>query len=404
VLGLTATPDRADEEALGQIFDSVTFELDILFGIEGGWLVPIEQEFVECKNLDYSQCRTTDGDLNSTDLERVMLEERPLHQVIGPTIEIAGDRATLFFATSVDHAEKAADVINRHRPESAICIHGKTPTDERRKLLAQFARGEFQFLCGCGVFLEGFDEPRIEVIAMARPTKSRSLYAQAIGRGTRPIVPPTESTAEERREAIAASTKPELLVLDFVGNSGRHKLISTADVLGGNFDDEVVERAVRRARERGGKVDMRKEIQRVIEDDLEEKRQRERVKARASFTRRTVSPFDVFDLTPPREPARHRGRKPSQKMIEVLRRAGIETAELSFCQAKRLVGGVIDRSEKGLCTFRQAQVLAKHGLPTNVTFSVAQEAIGELAENGWCATDSLREQLYSVVVNEGLTL
>jgi hypothetical protein len=150
---------------------------------------------------------------------------------------------------------------------------------------------------------------------------------------------------------------------------------------------------------------MRREIQHVIDDDLEEeKRERERVKARAKFTCRTVSPFDVFDLSPLREPPWHRGLKPTAKMVEVLERAGIKADKLSFSEAKRLVGGVIDRSKKGLCTYRQAQTLAKHGLPTSVTFSVATQAIGELAKNNWHATDSLRERLNMAVATEGAAL
>jgi superfamily II DNA or RNA helicase len=403
VCGLTATPDRADEEALGKIFDSVTFERDILFGIDGGWLVPILQEYIECKNLDFSQCRTTAGDLNAGDLERVMMEERPLHQTITPMIEIVGNRPTLVFTTSVAHAERAAELINRHRPGLATCIHGGTPSEERRKLLAQFEHGKYQYLCGCNIFLEGFDSPRIAAVAMCRPTKSRALYAQAIGRGTRPISPPAGGTPEERRAEIDASAKRDLLVLDFVGNSGRHKLISSADILGGNFEDDVVERAVRRAQERGerGPVDMRQEIQGVIDDDLEEKRERERVKAQAKFTCKIVDPFDVFDLAPLREPPWLRGRKPSEAMTGILERAGIGTENLTYSQAKRLIGGVIDRRKKGLCTFRQARTLARHGLPMDVTFSVADEALGELSRNNWHVTDSLRERLCTAVVNQG---
>src|ERR1700728_3765408 len=64
VLGVTATPDRADEMALGQIFDSVAMDYEINDAIESGWLVPVMQQYVTVKDLDLSQCRTTGGDLN----------------------------------------------------------------------------------------------------------------------------------------------------------------------------------------------------------------------------------------------------------------------------------------------------------------------------------------------------
>ena len=61
VLGVTATPDRADEEALGQVFQSVAFDYEVLDAIHDGWLVPIEQQMVHVEGLDYSSIRTTAG-------------------------------------------------------------------------------------------------------------------------------------------------------------------------------------------------------------------------------------------------------------------------------------------------------------------------------------------------------
>jgi superfamily II DNA or RNA helicase len=237
ILGVTATPDRADEEALGQAFESVAFTYEIETAIQDGWLVPIEQQFVQVQGLDLSGCRTTAGDLNEGDLARIMETEENLHGVVHPALELAGDRPSLFFMASVAHAERGAEIANRHQAESAVCLHGKTPRDERREKLKAFSRGEFQHLFNCGLFLEGFDETSIAVVAMARPTKSRALYAQAVGRGTRPLPGLVDGLddAAARRRAIAMSHKPGLLVLDFVGNSGRHKLVSTADILGGNY-------------------------------------------------------------------------------------------------------------------------------------------------------------------------
>ena len=158
-----------------------------------------------------------------------------------------------------------AEIFNRHRPGSAECLHGKTPREERRHKLKAYSRREFQFLCNCGLFLEGFDETSIGVVAMARPTKSRALYAQAVGRGTRPLPGLVDGLddADDRRLAIATSAKANVLVLDFVGNSGRHKLITTADILGGNFEEDVIERATIAARKksaRGEKSDTLEEL------------------------------------------------------------------------------------------------------------------------------------------------
>ena len=68
ILGVTATPDRADQMALGEVFDTVAYEYGIREGIEHGWLCPIRQRLVNVGSLDFSACRTTAGDLNGADL------------------------------------------------------------------------------------------------------------------------------------------------------------------------------------------------------------------------------------------------------------------------------------------------------------------------------------------------
>jgi len=76
VLGVTATPDRADEEALGQIFQSVAYTYKLPDAIRDGWLTPIKQQMVHVAGLDYSKIRTTAGDLNGADLAAVMESEK----------------------------------------------------------------------------------------------------------------------------------------------------------------------------------------------------------------------------------------------------------------------------------------------------------------------------------------
>jgi superfamily II DNA or RNA helicase len=389
IMGVTATPDRADEVALGKVYDSVSFDYELPDAIRDGWLVPIVQEFVECSDLDFSQIKTTAGDLNGAELERVMTEEHAIHSVVTPTLEIAGDRTVLFFAASVAHAELMADVLNRHRPRSALCITGATPTELRRHALKAFSKGHYQYLTGCGVFLEGFDEPRIQVVAMARPTKSRTLYAQAVGRGTRPALSPTGETAEARRAEIAASGKPSVLVLDFAGNSGRHKLISTADILGGRYDDDVVELAVAKAKAEGRQVDMTEQLAEAAAEIQERKadERRAQIKAeQAKFSRRQVDPFEVFDLIPEREPGWFKGKTPTQRQAEALARFGVPTddiATMSLAKASQVLPELMRRRRENLCSYKQAKVLRRYGEPVDVTFDQANAVIDQIKANGW---------------------
>lgn len=394
ILGVTATPDRSDEAALGRVFESVAYEYWLPDAIDDGWLVEPIQEFVRCDGLDLSRCRTTAGDINEGDLDRVMKEDRNLYAVVEPTLAIAGNRPTLVFAVSVEQAMKTCDIINAKRPGQAIAIHGGTPGDERRRLLADYARGRYQFFCNCGIATEGFDEPRIGVIAIARPTKSRSLYAQMVGRGTRPIEPPMEGTADERKAAIAFSAKPDVHVIDFVGNAGRHKLISTADILGGNYEDDVIEAAVAKAKVEG-KANMREALREAADELARRKREederrmnlRRSIDAKATFSRERIDPFDAFDLRAPREAAWHKGRKPSERQLELLAKSGLapkELESLSFVQASQLIGETIRRRNLGLCSLKQARVLKKFGVDAkDVGFKRASEMIDAIAANGW---------------------
>lgn len=392
ILGVTATPDRADEMALGKIFESVAFQYEISDAIRDGWLVPVEQQFVFVEGLDFSNARTTAGDLNGGDLAAEMEKEKALHGVVMPTMELAGDQQTLIFASSVAHAERMCEIINRHRPHSAEFVSGKTPTDERREMIRRYSRGEFQFLCNCGVATEGFDEPRIGVVAIARPTKSRSLYAQMAGRGTRvlPGVVDGLDDAAQRLAAIRVSSKPSVLILDFVGNSGRHKLCSTADILGGNYDDAIVDRARDNAAKKsaqGERADMTQELFDAKQQIEEEgRRRRSAITAQARYQTTKVNPFDVFDIVPNREPGWHKGRKPTPKMAAYLVKCGLaekDIAELSFAKAGQLIGEINSRRDKGLCTYKQAKLLAKYGESTDVGFSEASQRIDAIARNGW---------------------
>lgn len=397
ILGVTATPDRKDKAALGQVFDRVSFVYDINDGINDGWLVPITQQTVIVEGLDFSTVRTTAGDLNGADLAAILEYEKNLHGIADPTFQLARGRKTLVFAASVAHAERLAEILNRHKQGCARFICGETESVTRKRILRDFKDGCFQFLCNVGVLTEGYDEPSTEVIAVARPTKSRALYCQIIGRGTRPLPGIVDSlpTAERRREAIAASAKPSVEVLDFVGNAGRHKLITTADILGGNYSDAVIEMAAKEAREAKGPVDMRKLLQKA-EEELERRRQelelrrqaeaatRAKLIGKATYSTQTINAFNLFDLAPPFDRGGDKRKPATSRQVDFLRKQGIPNpAELSVTAAGQLIGEIKRRWETRTCSFKQAKVLERYGYPTDMSASEAKQTIDAIVANGW---------------------
>lgn len=387
VLGVTATPDRADEEALGQVYETVALDYEIVDAIRDGWLVPITQQMVHVEGLDFSGCRTTRGDLNGADLAKVMEYEANLHRVVAPSIEIAGSRRTLVFASSVEHAERMAELFNRHRDGMAAWVCGKTPREDRRRILADFAQGRVQVVCNCGVLTEGFDNPGVEVVIMARPTKSRSLYAQMAGRATRPADAiahelNAHESAEARRALIDASCKPFCLIVDFVGNSGRHKLMTSVDILGGQVSEHVRALAMKRL---GNGKPMR--VDRVLDAGAEaERKAKEReaarrvaLTARATWTVQNVNPFDVFQVQPVADRGWDKGKRLSEGQANLLRKQGIDPDALPYGQARQILNELFRRWDNNLCSFAQARTLRKRGLPINVTRDEATRMIDEIA-------------------------
>lgn len=392
-LGVTATPDRADELALGRIFETVAYEYPILKAINDGYLVSIDNDVKYLESVDFSHMKTVAGDFNQKDLAEEMEHDKAVHGLVDGIRQYTANKRSLVFASGCAHAKKITEFLNRHKPDSAKWVHGGTPKDERAIMFREYGERRFQYLVNVGVATEGFDDPGIEVVVMARPTKSRSLYAQMAGRGTRTLPGVIDGIEDgvSRRSAIALSFKPELLILDFVGNSGRHRLVTAADILGGDYNDEVVDRAkknIEEAPEPRSVMDELEIAQKQLEAEAisnDEAVKRKRIVARAKYSTAKVNPFNVLDLEPVREKGWNTGKEPSEAQKACLEKMGVDTAGLTHTHASQLIGQVIKNRKNGLCTFRQAKILSQRNYdPKIITFAKANELINAIAEKeGW---------------------
>lgn len=395
VVGVTATPNRADEVALGRVFDTCAFKLDIREAIDGGWLVPVDQEFVVIDGVDFSNVRINrggedKGDLNAADLEAILIEEEPLQAMAGPLIERAGaDRKCLVFTCGVAHAHLLASIFNRHRTGCAAAVDGETDPKERAAIIERFSKGDLQFLTNYGVFTEGFDAPPAAIVGMGRPTKSEALYAQMLGRVLRPLDGTVDGhpTADARRAAIAGSAKPRALALDFVGNS-RHKLVSAVDVLGGVYDAPVRELAADELRRRGGDPmkALEKAKARLLLQEEEEKRMA--LKAEVAWKAQAVDPFSHDGAVAAGGMERTRGGS-TDAQIAFLVNLGV-SRETAAGYSKRQASAVIDDLRKQRCTAKQKAILAKYGESTEVNFEEASRVIDEISRNGWKRREVLK--------------
>ena len=398
VLGVTATPDRGDQKALGRLFTSVAYKMEIQDAIDGGWLVPIHQKIVRVGAIDLSGVKTVAGDLRARDLADVMGAEKVLHPIVCATINEAAGRKTIVFAPPGFRREGTAafrvcdrltEMFNRYEPGSTALVTGRTPDDERRDILGRFSSGNIRRVVNVGVLTEGFDDPSIGVVAVARPTKSRALYAQMVGRGTRPLggLVDGHGLAGARCEAIAGSAKPHITVLDFEGNSGRHKLVNALDILGGKHDADVIELARKRMIQSGATADARAELEaaarakremQLLEADRKAKA-RETLLAKVTYKVTDVDPFDILSLVPPRpSDAQYvKSEPPTEKQLNLLVKFGVPiTPDLTVKTASRLIGTLIERSRKKLCNYWWCEQVRRHGGdPTRMTADQAREYV-----------------------------
>ncbi len=228
VLGVTATPKRADEKSLDEVYESIAYQLDIRTAIRDRWLVPVSARRVVVDAIKLADLKASGsgGDFVQGELAKIMEAERAVQGVVVPLLELSADRPTIVFAASVQHAQMLADGICERRPGAAVVVHGKLDGDERRHRLASYETGRSQYLVNVDIATEGYDHPPTSCIAMARPTKSWARYVQGAGRGLRPS---------------PETGKRDCLILDFTGTAGSHSLCGPADVLGapGELADDV---------------------------------------------------------------------------------------------------------------------------------------------------------------------
>ena len=220
MVGYTATPFRSNNDPIitagdkPGCFDEVVYTLPLMGLVAQGYLSPIVAKGIFLDGLNLDAVRTRHGDYVETDLaEALMAADAPEHLVRGYE-ELAPARRALIFCPTVAMAY-AIEHAFRNAGLSAASVVGETPVDERQAIYQQVRAGQLQALVTCAVLTEGFDEPSIDCVMLARPTKSKVLFYQCIGRGLR-LWP----------------TKEDCLLIDATGATKRHGLLSVAAELG----------------------------------------------------------------------------------------------------------------------------------------------------------------------------
>lgn len=183
LVGVTATPYRADRQGLGKTFEKITFSRSIDTMIKAGYLSPVIGRKILTSFVLKKMC-VNNGDFSLTDLaEAVNTHERNVF-IAEKYKSYATERKGVAFCVDVQHCKDLAEALKCQGIE-AKAVWGDMETDDRKGILEDLKKGRIQVVTSCGVLCEGFDEPSLDAVIMARPTKSQSLYIQCVGRGLR---------------------------------------------------------------------------------------------------------------------------------------------------------------------------------------------------------------------------
>ena len=306
--------------------------------------------------MDLREVRTVGGDLDTKQLQRIVELEENLHKMAKPIVDVAGrtDQGIVFTA-SVKQAHSIAEKIRDYHlreygcETTAVAIDGSlSPQDpKRRQIVDDFKAEKIQFLCNCGVATEGFDAPSVRLIAIGRPTKSRALYQQMLGRGLRPLpgVVDRIEFAMDRLEAIKASAKPRCTVLDFVGQAGRHQLLCSTDFMVGKKEpDEIKERA-NRISNGGDFTGDQLEALREAREQLAAEREAARHKVTVGVKYELLDEHQLYDISKlPRVPGYMQRWVMSDKQKNMMLRLGYTSAQINKVKSKRGASQAIEHA------------------------------------------------------------
>lgn len=359
-IGVTATADRGDKKALGEFYENLAFDYPLAKAVDDGWLVrPIVQTLpVEIDITKVKIAATGEGsDINPKHVSS-MLE--PLLGSIAKAIrEAAGDRKILIFMPGVESSQKMALAM---REVGYVSDWVAGADKERSEKIEAYKRGEIQCLSNAVLLTEGFDCDDVEVVVVLRATQIRSLYVQMVGRGTRPlssIVPLLQKAKDkhERKQIIASSAKPHVLLLDPLWLHEKHDLTTPASLVAKNKE---VERQMR------GKQGDLLQIQEQTERDFLETLRKEIEKNRNRRSQ-TIDPLTFAVAIDSHEIANYTPktlwelRDPTAEQLRALEKQGIETELVRWRgQAELIIKAITQRQDRGLCSVRMMQWLKKH--------------------------------------------
>jgi len=238
VLILTATPKRKDGVALGNICDSVAGTYGPADAMHDGWIVPVKFYRRDVASLDFSNVRMKGTDLDPAQVQTLLMQEKPLHEVCSTLAEDRGP--TIVFCPEVAIARAYEGLMNsRYRPNRSKMLYAESDDEERERAGKMLAQGELDYIFNVNLYTEGYDLPNLLRVVWAAPTASLVRYTQGVGRvfrthpSLRGHLVGSRDEAEQRRMLISQSPKPFGIVVTYYPVNCKHELCDPIDILGG---------------------------------------------------------------------------------------------------------------------------------------------------------------------------
>ena len=201
LLGLTATPDRSDQSDILSLCDNnLVFERNLVHGINQNILVPFDYHGIYDQYVNYEEIPWRNGRFDPTSLDNAFATKKRTAHIFHHWNEKKQTR-TLAFCASINHANYMAEAF-RKKGIRAIAVYNGSDV-RRNEALEKLASGNTEIIFSVDLFNEGTDIPELDTILMLRPTESKILFLQQLGRGLR---------------QSSRTDKTKLTVIDFIGN------------------------------------------------------------------------------------------------------------------------------------------------------------------------------------------
>lgn len=226
VMGVTATVNRADKRGLGEVFQKISYSYSMLEGVRDGYLAEPRGKLISLK-ADLDSVKRKGKDFDPDDLSRVLNTPSVNRAVVDGWEAECRQAKSIFFATNIQHCKDLAAEF-RSRGYRFEAVWGVDP-DRDRKLDDHF-NNRIQGLVNADLLVEGYDDWSITCVGIVRNTQSEGRYVQAVGRGCR-IEDGVENINDLKRLGQFVA-KDHCVILDYVGNSKKHSLVTLPSLFG----------------------------------------------------------------------------------------------------------------------------------------------------------------------------